>query len=145
MKKIIIGLIAAQMFANACTYQKFGKAICQGREMYTLENTLDGAKTEPDYINYAVKINESKDSLVNINSDNLYLQETGSGFWRKTNLNYSQIEQIRSIDEKGGFPFMSAGLGVAAVNRNDTLYIITQDNIRIGFDGIGGFYPREKK
>lgn len=145
MKKIIIGLIAAQMFANACTYQKIGKAIWQGREVYTIESTLDSTKIKPDFVNYAVKINDSKDSLVNINSDNLYLHVSGSGFWRKTDLNYSQIEQIKSLDEKVGFPSMSSGLGLAAVKRNDTLYLITRDNIRIGIDGIGGFYPRQKK
>jgi hypothetical protein len=145
MKKIIIGLIAANLLTNACTYQKYGKAIWEGRQVYTIENTLDSSKIKPDYINYAVKINDSKDSLVNINSDNLYVHDNERGVWKKAEENFSKLEELESILNKGGNLLPIPGIGIRAVMRNDTLYTITRDNIRIGFDGIGGFYPRQKK
>lgn len=137
MKKTLIGLIAAYtILSNVDCHNDNIKHATWNNDQVEIYQCKDSVQTKPKFTNYAVKTGPETDQFVMITDNNIYLRQTETGMWNQFQGGY---EKALSRMEHDHWTYNRIGVMI-----NDTIHTVTEDNLLVGIDGIGGYEPIRK-
>ena len=135
--KTLAGLLTAYVLLHNvnCENSTPRKEVVWNNEKVPIVMAKDSAKTVPNYTNYAVKIENSDISFEVINENNLYLRDRMTGTWVAFQEGYEKADRLLKNTS------MYSQIGVLC---RDTMYTVSDKNLLVGIDGIGGYYPAKQ-